>query len=164
MKKAIILFCIIMCFGCESDQGSSQSVLQIVQTEELKSEIRQLTTTVEAKEAEIEQLKTENANQEILHKEQTTELESQISQLQATIEQQKAEYEKLYVVHQNLENRLKQNEEVQKQLSDRITQDQETIEELIKQIEEQKNEIEQLKTTEHKIETEQPETIEDYNN
>jgi chemotaxis protein MotB len=48
----------------------------------------------------------------------------------------KAEYDKLYVVNQNLEGRLKQKDEEQKQLSDRIYQDQETIDELRRQIEE----------------------------
>jgi len=89
MKKAIIFCCMILCIGCESDQGSTQSVMQMVQTEKLKTRIRQLETTVEAQEAEIKQLKTKNINQETLHLEQTTELKSQISQLQATIEKQK---------------------------------------------------------------------------
>ena len=48
----------------------------------------------------------------------------------------KAEYDKLFVVNQNLEGRLKQKDDEQKQLSDRIYQDQETIDELKRQIEE----------------------------
>lgn len=93
MKKAIILCCMVLCIGCESDQGSTQSVMQIVQTEKLKTQIRQLETTVEAQEAEIKQLKTKNINQEALHLEQTAKLDAQIRQLQATIEEQKIEIE-----------------------------------------------------------------------
>jgi len=67
MKKAIILCCMVLCIGCESKQGSTQGVMQIVQTEKLKTQIRQLKATIEAQEAEIKQLKTESTNQEALH-------------------------------------------------------------------------------------------------
>ena len=103
MKKTIILFCIILCLGCESNQGNSQSVLQIVQTEKLKTQIDQLTATVEAQQAEIKQIKTESADKEALYKEQVAELESQISRLQANIEQQKAEIEQLTATEQEIE-------------------------------------------------------------
>lgn len=93
MKKAIILCCMVLCIGCESDQGSTQSVMQIVQTEKLKTQIRQLKTTIETQESEIKQLRTKNADQEALHLEQTAKLNAQIRQLQATIDEQKIEIE-----------------------------------------------------------------------
>ena len=98
MKKAIILCCMIFCIGCESDQRSTQSVLQVVQEEKQKTQIRQLKATLEAQKVETEQLKTENKNQEALHLEQTTKLNTQIRQLQATIEEQKIEVEQTEIM------------------------------------------------------------------
>ncbi|MEA3226810.1 MAG: hypothetical protein U9Q07_12745 [Planctomycetota bacterium] len=58
MKKAIILCCMFFFTGCESDQGGSQDVLQLVQVNKLETRIRQLEATVEAQKIEIEQLET----------------------------------------------------------------------------------------------------------
>ena len=74
MKKAIVLCSMVIFSGCESDQAGTQDVLQLVQTEKLKTQIRQLQATVEAKKVETERLTAENTNQEALHLEQTAEL------------------------------------------------------------------------------------------
>ena len=50
----------------------TQDVLQPVQTEKLKTQIRQLEATVETQKVETEQLTAENTNQEALRLEQTT--------------------------------------------------------------------------------------------
>ena len=136
MKKAIILCFVVLCIGCESDQGSTQSVMQIVQTEKLKSQIRKLETTIEAQESEIEQLRTKNADQEALHSEQTTKFKSQISQLQATVEELKVETEQQKTENKNQQAlHLEQTEELNAQ-----------IRQLQATIDEQKKEIEQTET------------------
>jgi outer membrane murein-binding lipoprotein Lpp len=58
MKKAIILCCMVVFAGCESDQGGTQDVMQLVQVNKLETQVRQLESTVEAQKIEIEQLKT----------------------------------------------------------------------------------------------------------
>jgi len=95
MKKAIILCCMVVFAGCESNQRGNQDVLQLVQVNKLNTKTRQLEATVEAQKTEIEQMRTERTNQDASHSQQTTELKTQISQLQATIEAQKIEIEQL---------------------------------------------------------------------
>jgi multidrug resistance efflux pump len=128
MKKAIILCFIVLCIGCESDKGSTQSVMQIVQTEKLKTQIRQLNATIEAQEAEIKQLRTKNADQEALH--------SEINRLQATVEAQQAETERLKAENKNQQA---QHLEQTAKLNAQIRQLQATIDE-------QKIEMEQTET------------------
>jgi len=95
MKKAIVLCCMVVFTGCESEQGGAEDVLQLVQVNKLEAQVRRLEANVETQATEIERLRKERISQDVSHLQQTKELQDQITELQATIDAQKTEIERL---------------------------------------------------------------------